>query len=511
MIKAVILDDEYLVIEAMKALVNWKKYNIEIVGTAMDGQSGFDLIVEKQPHIVLTDIRMPEMDGLSIIEKVKYIYPEMQFILFSGYTDFSYAKKAIVLGVLDYIVKPITAEKVETALVKALNHIDDPDNLILRAEVQETLLQGAAVPEEDWRRTEAPMAVSDIRECLILACSLPEENIKIREYLYGSKNLKKYGVFYSVYPAMQAVMCLSSGVNGKEKMLEALKMVVDIWKKERSACHIGAAYGRVCQLEIRKVFDQAAEAMNYAVFTGETQIVDYQKLVMQRRIPTDIQKYESRFLKDIEENQTEDIKKAVKQFEEECLNFCTEPRITKHFILEFVYNALSLKKRLIAERADYRFGMQMDDEYECPPHVFVDSCSSYQELIAWFRDEMLRIAREVAENQGGGQTRRQIQLVKDYIHTCYQKDITLFELAEISKMTPAYFSNVFKQEVGISYIKYLTRVRIERAKELLMEGYKVADVSQQVGYENYRYFCVIFKKYTGMTAQQFKGISKEAP
>lgn len=72
-------------------------------------------------------------------------------------------------------------------------------------------------------------------------------------------------------------------------------------------------------------------------------------------------------------------------------------------------------------------------------------------------------------------------------------------------MTPAYFSNVFKQETGTTYIKYLTKIRMEKAKELLLSGYKVADVSSMVGYENYRYFCVVFKKYTGVTAQQFKG------
>ena len=75
-------------------------------------------------------------------------------------------------------------------------------------------------------------------------------------------------------------------------------------------------------------------------------------------------------------------------------------------------------------------------------------------------------------------------------------------------MTPAYFSSVFRQEVGTTYIKYLTQVRMEKAKQLLNEGYKVFEVSQMVGYENYRYFCVLFKKYTGVTAQQYKGVTK---
>lgn len=478
--------------------------NIWKSGRIANELSGFDLIVEKEPHIVLTDIRMPGMDGLSIIEKAKHLYPKMQFILFSGYTDFAYARKAIVLGVLDYIVKPITADKVEDALQKALDHIDDADNLLLQKELQESLLQGETVTEAEWESAQAPMAVSDIRECLILSCDLPKENVKIREYLRGKKELKKYGVFYSVYPALQVVMCLSGGVNGKEKMKTALTEIVKMWRREDEGCHIGFSYGQIRQTGIPEVFAQAREAMTYAAFTGESQIVDYQQLSMSRRVPTNIQKYEHRFLEAIEHGQTENVKETAEAFIQECRSLHTEPRLIRHFVLEFIYNALSLKQKLLLEGQDYRSGMRINDEYECPPHLYVEQCGSYQELTEWFLGEMIRIAHCVADNQGDAQNRRQIQDVKDYIHTYYQKDITLFEVAEIAHMTPAYFSNVFRQEVGQTYIRYLTHVRVEKAKELLLLGHKVADVSRQVGYENYRYFCMIFKKYTGMTPQQFK-------
>lgn len=507
MVKVVILDDEYLVIEAMRTLIDWKKFNMEIVGTAMDGQTGFDLIVEKEPHVVLTDIRMPMMDGLSIIEKVKYIYPQMQFILFSGYTDFSYAKKAIVLGVLDYIVKPITEEKIEDALKKALEHIQDvrDENA---AEVSDNLLKGEAVSQDEWEQVRAPMAIQDIRECMILSCNLSEENRKIREYIDREPNLQRYGVFYTVYPASQVVLCLSSGIHGKEKMADVLQKIVAIWRKDSETCCIGMAYGQIEQMEISRIFSQAREAMSYAVFMGEVKVLDYQELYMSRRMPPDIQKYERCLLDNIEAGQTEKIKDLIKTFETDCKKLHTEPRVIKHFILEFIYNALSLKQKLISDGMEHKAGFLINDEYECPPHEYVEQCRNYQELIQWFEGEMLRIANEVAQRKGD-KSRSEIQTVKDYIHTYYQKDLTLFELAEVAKMTPAYFSSVFKAETGVTYIKYLTKVRMKKAQELLREGYKVSDVSRQVGYENYRYFCVIFKKYTGLTAQQFKGVQKE--
>lgn len=503
MIKVVIMDDEYLVIEAMKTLIDWKKYNMEIVGTASDGQNGFDLIIEKQPHIVLTDIRMPMMDGLSIIEKVKYIYPDIQFILFSGYTDFEYAQKAIILGVVDYIVKPITADKVEASLYKAMEKAGLKNEGGLRDTVWQKLIQGEQIEEEKWEKTEIAMSIDEISECLILSCSLPGWKKTVADEIKRNKPLQRFGVFYSVYPNMQIIMCLGNGKNSKDKMLDALKGILNIWKRDKEECYIGVAYGQTVQIGIPKIYIQAKEAMDYALFIGEQQMVDYQTLHTGKRLPFNMQKYENSIMKSVVQNQTDDIENQVLAFAQECKELYTSPNVMKHFILEFIYSALRIKRKNI-NYEDYRTNIQVSDEYECPPHIYVNQCRSYQELIKWFLDELQRIADSMVDNESESKARSQIERVKAHIHTYYQKDLTLFELAELARMTPAYFSNVFKQEVGMTYIKYLTKIRLEKAKELLEEGYKVKDVSLMVGYVNYRYFCVIFKKYTGITPQQFK-------
>lgn len=509
MIKVVILDDEYLVIEAMKNIIHWDKFYMEIVGTAMDGKRGFDLIVEKEPDVVLTDIRMPLLDGLSIIEKAKYIYPKMQFILFSGYTDFAYAQKAIVLGVLDYIVKPVTARKVESALEKALTRIDNSDAETIRQEIVGKLLEGGQVSEENWEKTEVSLAINEIRECLIMACSLPGKNLAVKEYTEVGLELKKYGVFYSAYPNMQVIMCLSSGVYGKEKMLAALQGAVHIWKKEEENCFIGYAYGQIIQTGIPRVYSQAKEALSYALFIGDHHMIDYQWMQANKRMPQNIHQYEKQLLEGVNENNSEKIAGCAERFFDECRQKHTEPNVIKHFILEFIYSALNME-RTSSERLDseaecdsVRLGTQINDIYECPPYLVVNQCANYQELLRWLTDELERIAGLLYDRGKG--SRSQIVKVVEHIRTYYDRDLTLFELAEIAKMTPAYFSNVFKQETGTTYIKYLTKIRMEKAKELLLSGYKVADVSSMVGYENYRYFCVVFKKYTGVTAQQFKG------
>ncbi len=124
MIKAVLIDDEYIVLEGLKAIVNWEVFGIEVVGVASDGISGLELIEKEKPDIVFTDITMPRMNGLSLIEKAKKVIPSGVFIIFSGYNEFEYARKAISLGVIDYLDKPVTIDKVEETLKEAIRIIN---------------------------------------------------------------------------------------------------------------------------------------------------------------------------------------------------------------------------------------------------------------------------------------------------------------------------------------------------------------------------------------------------
>lgn len=124
MIKAVLIDDEYIVVEGLKAIVNWSEFGIEVVGSASDGVSGLELIEKEKPDIVFTDITMPRMNGLALIEKAKKVIPSGVFIIFSGYNEFEYARKAISLGVIDYLDKPVTIDKVEETLKEAIKIIN---------------------------------------------------------------------------------------------------------------------------------------------------------------------------------------------------------------------------------------------------------------------------------------------------------------------------------------------------------------------------------------------------
>jgi len=123
MLKAVIFDDEYIVLQGLRQMIDWSRYGVELAGTAEDGVSALQLLRACKPDIVLTDIRMPGMDGLQLIETAAAESPETMFIVFSGFNEFEYVRRAIGLGVIDYLEKPVTVSKIEAALRRTMNRI----------------------------------------------------------------------------------------------------------------------------------------------------------------------------------------------------------------------------------------------------------------------------------------------------------------------------------------------------------------------------------------------------
>lgn len=165
MLKAVIFDDEYIVLQGLQTMIDWKQYGIELAGTAANGTDALALFEATRPDIVFTDIRMPGMDGLEVIENILSMAPDTICIVFSGFNEFEYVKKALKLGVVDYLEKPITIPMIEEAIKRTIEKIEHRQNVSMiqskwndmRAELLEKatfdllLLGKEAIPK--WRES----------------------------------------------------------------------------------------------------------------------------------------------------------------------------------------------------------------------------------------------------------------------------------------------------------------------------------------------------------------------
>lgn len=339
MYRIVVIDDEYIVVEGIKAIIKKRNMDCEVVGSGVDGIDGLEVVRKTKPDILITDIRMPGMDGLSLIEVVKEELPQLRCIVISGYTEFEYARRAISLGVKDYIDKPITIEKLESVITKLMkeDESEKSENIFFEYSI------GAMMDKVMLQKPEELK-----KEC--------------NTYLSQLKNQVEY---------------------------------LDGYKKE--------CFHLLCVLL---------------------------ELFMER--------------KKVQEDWMH-------------LSYATIERLkTVEEVKMYIYHMIQ------------KMAAAMEAEQIGANHFVVNKLLQY-----------------IAQN--------------------YNKDIGLTELAEVVSMNPSYLCILFKEEVGMSYVKYLTNLRINKAKELLKEGYKVSDVSEMVGYNNYRYFCDIFKKHLGQTPNEFKG------
>lgn len=342
--KLVVIDDEYIVVEGIKAMIARLGLDYEVAGFAYDGISALRVIEDCAPDLVITDIRIPGMDGLSLIECAKELLPDTVFVVISGYQEFEYARRALSLGVRGYIDKPITMEKLRDILEK----IEDEQNRAVRL------------------------------------------------------------------PPAQG--------NALEACTEILMDSIRRGEKAEIRSNLGAA-----------LFE------------------------MQREYPL-----------------LDSYRAEVYKLLCACLGIFFEE-----------YNLHEADKHL-------------------PSFKNLELLTSHEETDAYAYAIADRILEKL-EVLGTGSVHQIIGHLLEFINENYSKDIGLNEFADMVSMNPAYLSILFKEEVGISYIKYLTKVRIDHAKELLLAGKKVNEVSEMVGYHEYRYFSNIFKKHVGQTPNEYKG------
>lgn len=520
MIKAVLIDDEYIVVEGLKAIINWNEFGIEVVGSAADGVSGLKLIEDERPDIVFTDITMPSMNGLTLIEKAKRVIPNSVFIIFSGYNEFEYARSAITLGVIDYLDKPVTTEKIEESLKKAtiiLNKKKEEAKFSESfADVQKAILERLIhkiINEETVENeklseilhshnidllsvTEFTVAIAKQEEDTVNVDECYNQIIKVFDHISQSDMIKniiiKDGedlifIFFNTHKDWDRDFNLIDYINKYKRQLE----------EENIYFYMGIGENVKQILDINKSYSQAKKSLKYAFFKDTTSIVHISDVEYSNHI-SDLagDEYDSIIFNMRSSNKSEVIEQ-VKSFLKNLESYNLPPEIFSHECLELIYLALKVStetgKNYIAEKGDGFI-----------PHIEILKANTLFSISNWmfsFFNDLMDWIANIQKNSN----RKSIIKVREYLDENYFKDITLDEMAEMVNINPTYLSMLFKEQVGTTYIKYLTNVRLEKAKKLLNEGHKVKDVSEMVGYHNSRHFSELFKKTIGLTPDQFKG------
>jgi two-component system response regulator YesN len=491
MLKAVVIDDEYIVLKGLENMIDWSGFGIQLVGTASDGLSGLELIRSLRPDLILTDIRMPGMDGLELMEIVLQETPHVYCIVFSGFNEFEYVKKAIQVGVSDYIEKPITIQSIQRAIQKAIPNI---------RELQETNeLKGR------WAHSKQELLEKATLDLLLIG---PDAELKWRE-IFGEDHARVESV--TVLCALEKYV-ISEGVgysslsvqNGSEQLIvilhyqhdlqdfwDALYLCVD--QGERTV-GVGQTYPGLSDAGISyREAQRAHRNARYLDMKGLVRFKDIEEFITS---PNGLTEQEEAIILSLRTGNKAGFLEQVDRFLVWIQAEKLDPEVAEREMLKIIYLALEVSKEMEAYDPTMISG-------DFLPHLEIQEMARKGQLMEWFRNRLEWIAdlfmtyRETSKHSAVEKARR-------YIEQNISSDLSLQEVAAYVGMNTAYLSVLFKEVMGESYIKFLTRYRVEYAKMLLMKGLKINEVSEKVGYHTYRHFSEVFKKHTGLTPGQYR-------
>lgn len=500
-----LVDDEFLAVEGLRLLVDWERLGARVCGVAYDGKSALEQIVRLRPDVVLTDIRMPGMNGLDLIAAVRQVLPSILFVVISGYNEFEYARSALRLGVVDYIDKPVTVEKIEEVYQK-VNRIFESRENFAKGNI-EMHSQFSLALEELLR---FPQQVAEM---------LPGVQEKYRVDLEGMQNFL-------------IAVCRPSGLEAKEKVRAAwdeiyvkIPVNMDIYLREENmilfctfesdtipeiffqklrdlgekltmdgsieTMGAGGVHSGITELEY--ALKEGEQALRYAEYFDEP-FMESGELDYHTVPPVQVLKGTNNIVYCFRTGDYDQAMETVDSLLNLLLESDLELELFYSECLKLVHVGLGLCRETGKEfdRNGEAFRPHMEiQQYNRASDVADWVFSVFQDIMKWMKDRRSKEDRRVI-------------IAKEYIDAHYSEAITLPYLASLCGMQPTYFSMLFKEQVGQTYIKYINFVRMEQAKQLLVQGVKVKEIYRQVGFQNYRYFCNKFKSLLGCTPEQYR-------
>ena len=542
MLKIFLAEDEVVVRETIKRMIPWEELGFELVGEAADGEMALPLLLRQQPDLLITDIKMPFMDGLTLARLAKKEIPGLKVVILSGYDDFNYAKQAIGIGVEDYLLKPIT----KNALIERLSEIRSRYEHEktqkeyyekFQREMQayeknssrdffEALVGGSMDMMEVYKRAEklGLDIVAEAYNVLIFTMNCDEdfsgqrdeyssweaESLELLEnffFFFSSamlfrSNIFSYGVLLkgqretieeNTRACVDEIRKILSRQDGRREWFLAVGQSVERLSQIQKSYHTASrAFSQRYLYDENILYYDEMETMEHPGGQAETEDNAYlQKVDVNALNPAILQKFLSNGLQEETENFVKDYFYAIGQEPMESLVF------RNYVILNVRFSVISFIKGLGCDTNE----MESADTEE----VLAESGKNMESAIAYAK-KMISQAIEIRDQNSGNKNRSILKTAVDFIDSHYMdEEISLNTVANVANVSSNHFSALFSQNMGQTFIEYLTSLRMNKAKELLRcTGMRSSEIAGEIGYKDAHYFSYLFKKTQGMTPSDYR-------
>ena len=530
--KVIIADDEHHICKLINALVDWEEYGLEVIGFANDGNKAYTMCEEMSPDLLITDIRMPGLSGIELIRKLYEAFPDIKVIIITGYSQFLYAHQALKYRVVDYLLKPIKKEELEAALRKGLNLIDDETarklenrNLSLRSmqEIKDNLLtiilNSANQPSKVFNRDRFLEEYhikfqGNAWQLLQIECILSsEENaLALQEFLARKikdivlEEMKNDRVEMLTTLMDNSFFCLfNSGRNILEEERTALNQVKnkllvvnDILQKINFTIGISNIYEDFNDVYV--CVSQCRSCIDHKVIKGKNKIIRYEDIPKEELGASFFidDAFRKRFLKIIADADKEGMSVEINELVTHLYRY--SGRISGTVVLEIYQMLVKLfyKGIQVFNITDFR---EFSQENLLPQKQYFYSITGAFTYLSDIFQVLLKKCMEEKEDQ----STRPVRNAQAYVEEHYMEPITLEEIAKHVGLNETYLSSVFKKQTGKSLIDFLTHVRVQHAKELLINHHKsINEIAEEVGFNDAKYFTKRFKKFTGVSPNEYR-------
>lgn len=525
MLRVVVADDEARVCQLILMLADWDSLGMEVAGVASNGLEALELVESLHPDILITDIRMPGCHGLELIERAKAKFPQLEIVIISGYAHFEFAQTAIKHGVGDYLLKPIKREELMATLeklgqrchqrsqsaseVEKLRQANRENVDQLQARLPLDLLERrleSVTGEELWDTyrfrarpglCQAALLKIDDSSGAFSAATMEIVQDKTAKIFHRELDPLCHQVLLAFQEGWGCCL-LNYPRERQDSARKHLRGCLDQLLAQRTifaplefSLALGPACDRVEDLpgSTQAALHAAAERLTQG--TGRllesgpcSPVLERDQLLEQYR-------------RSVERGLEEADPEALDQAADDLIQAVrAAPRAQGWEVLELAERAGRLF--LLRPEVEARDHLQQQFASRC------ERCSQWEQLFQCLK-QLQRQQLQAIQDRRASDAARPIREAKQYVQKHYSQPITLEDVCDMVGFSPSYFSALFKKETGEGFAKYLTRVRMERARELLRRtNLPVAEICAQVGYSDVKHFTQNFKKETNLNPGQYR-------
>ncbi|MEH6994607.1 response regulator [Neobacillus drentensis] len=514
--KVLLADDEKIIVEGISSVIDWTALDLELVATARNGIEAYEKIVTQEPDIVISDIRMPGMDGLSLVSKVNDKFPSVKFILLSGFSEFEYARTAMQYGVKNYLLKPCSVGKITAALHDVINELKDKKD-------QDTFIRQL---REKYEKAQPYMKAQYLTEFLLskshsnkdlffyhqlFDMEMNDNQVRLilfklegefsYEHLFAIKNI---GAEIFESPLLNTnigenELFLIEDDHDSEKLHHQIEQIRELLHKYFQRDTTVAISQADNFQNVKSLYREAIECLEHRFYLGEGSIISKKDILpANSNSSNDFNIDEQQIVLKIKSGHIKDVCDEITCIFEKMADLRMGIDMTKSYCIQLYMN--------IVQTVDT----------ECmQTYLMGTSALLGMETVQQIQEYIETTAKKITIDYYNKFKSKQTSVISKVIDFVKENlgnpNLSLKMVAnKILYMNPDYLGKLFRQETGQRFSAYLTKLRIEKAVDLIveMDDVKVVTLAEMIGFgDNPQYFSQVFKKYTGYTPSEYRKVT----